>query len=174
MRAFYLTSSQTTPIQTKLTTLLARSKARGGSHYIMIDANGDGLTDAIEVAIRAPVSTTGPLGPPEEADSGPDVFRLNTGAGFKNYFGAVNAVPGTRYAINTREDAGIQVADMNQDGVPDLVLLGQAISGSGNRIALRSRSYREPQARLASTSRRPGRRRRPLRVTLMAFVNKSP
>lgn len=160
LRAFNLTSSQTTPIQTKFTTLPAYSKGPNGAHYIMIDANGDGLTDAVELSNMSSVLFNGAPRVTEEAENGIGLFQLNTGAGFKIYSGANSAVAGTPYAINTREDAGVQVADMNQDGVPDLVLLGRArnVNGTFDRTTVQviqgstgANSYHLTKAGVATT-----------------------
>jgi RHS repeat-associated protein len=125
LRAFNLTSSQTTPLQTKLTTLPAYSSGTNGFHYIMIDANGDGLTDAVQVENMSEVLVNGAPRVTGQAEAGTIGLHLNTGAGFKVYSAAQAAYPGTPYGIPTRQDAGLQVADMNQDGVPDLWLLGR-------------------------------------------------
>jgi RHS repeat-associated protein len=130
LRAFNLTSSQTTPIQTKLTTLPAYSSGTNGYHYIMIDANGDGLTDAIQVENMSEVLVNGAPRVTAQAEGGTIGLHLNTGAGFKVYNAAQAAYPGTPYGIPTRQDAGLQVADMNQDGVPDVWLLGKTYNSA--------------------------------------------
>jgi len=132
VRAIHLSNVPSTPVLAKYTTLQAYPKGSAWFHYIMIDANGDGLTDAVEVANSSTVLLNGVPRVTEEANNGIPDFRLNTGAGFKKYSGAHAAYPGTPFAINTREDAGIQVADLNQDGVSDMVLLGQAKQVNGH------------------------------------------
>jgi YD repeat-containing protein len=52
-------------------------------------------------------------------------IRMNLGSGFKRYSAAPASGVGTKYALNSREDAGVAVADMNQDGLADVVLLGK-------------------------------------------------
>ena len=132
MRAFYLTSSQTTPVQTTFTTLRAYARTAASTHYIMMDVNGDGLADAIEVPnTKDGVADTKGIRATDEAPNGIPYVRVNTGAGFKRGFAVDAAVPGTNYGVNMRQDAGVVVADLNQDGAPDLVLLGKTIQNSG-------------------------------------------
>jgi RHS repeat-associated protein len=117
-----------------LSSLLALQAARRGNigfHYLWLDVNGDGLPDAINVPNSTTSATTTAKATEETASTGIARIRINTGAGFKGFTGSLAAGQGTKYAINSREDAGVQVADFNQDGEADIVLLGQAVRADG-------------------------------------------
>jgi RHS repeat-associated protein len=123
-------ASSTGVVTSTRSTLAAYQRGVNGSHYLWLDVNGDGLPDAIDVANCGATATTMSKSAEEALDGIPRI-RMNTGVGFKRYRGAISSGnPGTKYAPNAREDAGVMVADMNQDGLDDIVLMGEAI-GSG-------------------------------------------
>jgi RHS repeat-associated protein len=117
------------------TTLLnADSRDRFGTHYLMLDVNGDGLVDALRVE-------NGDGMHPETAEK----LEINTGlttqgVGFADVSGSrmvVREVPSAEfrgnmaYLFNTEADPGIRVADMNQDGLSDVVFMARAEPDNG-------------------------------------------
>jgi RHS repeat-associated protein len=129
MRKVHL--SRAGAVLSSLMPLAAARRGNIGFHYLWLDVNGDGLPDALDVPNSTTSAGTTAKATEEIATTGIRRIRINTGAGFKGFDGSFAANQGTKYAINAREDAGVQVADMNQDGEADIVLLGQAIRPTG-------------------------------------------
>src|SRR5262249_21741033 len=107
-RAMYLNSNN--QMQTSLTTLRAGGTTKNDVSYIMIDLNGDGLADAYEFPVTAPLG--GPL-----SISANNVYP-NTGAGFVVSTAAMDStlVTDPNYMFNDYQSPpAAGVADFNQD-----------------------------------------------------------
>jgi RHS repeat-associated protein len=75
-------------------------------HYVFVDVNGDGLTDALKV-------------PNPGGDCN---VVINTGNGFVDAH-ACNAPVGFK-SVTNGEDPGVRIGDFNDDGRPDLLFMG--------------------------------------------------
>src|SRR5262249_37269091 len=124
------------------TTLPVDNLITGGFHYVVLDVNGDGLSDVVRIANS---------GAP--AAGAADMNRrliMNTGAGFATSQALVHddgslALPLPLRALvrsdGTVGDPGVRVTDVDQDGVEDLLIIGTAPGAqpAGGPIALLSR-----------------------------------
>src|SRR5262249_17498050 len=116
------------------TTLVPTSSDPYGYHHVMLDVNGDGLMDALRVP-------NGDLSHPEPAaNMGINIGATRQGIGFVEVTGTTlvqrvapnNAIQGDgQYLFNEEADPGVRIADINQDGLPDIVLFGAADPGAG-------------------------------------------
>jgi RHS repeat-associated protein len=109
---------------TQPTTLRVATKTSDGFHYFLIDVNGDGQADAV----RIPNSGGGAS------------ISLNTGAAqFESVrSGGGDLLPEHQFlsVMNTLPtgpddltiDTGVRVGDLNEDGLPDLILMGSDAS----------------------------------------------
>src|SRR5262249_533783 len=124
MRAIHL--SRAGAVQSKLLNLAHEDRLTTGRHYIWLDVNGDGMVDAVDVP-----NGTRSLGhlpkASEETPDGTAIIRMNTPLGVMDCQASnLAGNPGRPHVLNTRPDAAVAVADMNQDGLPDIVLMSKA------------------------------------------------